>query len=224
MHPWLEPLYAAFAQQANARNAAAMRAYMKDKFPFFGIKADKRRALVKEHIDRYGAPTLDELPGVLRAAFDCPEREMHQVGVDLAVKHAKKFGPQDLALIEELIVTKSWWDSVDALAVNVVGVILKRHPSSVARWNARWMKSDNLWLNRTAILFQLKWKSDTDQEMLFANIDRLAGHKDFFIRKAIGWALRGYAETASDAVLTFVHAHALSPLSQREALRKIDRR
>lgn len=221
MHSWLSPLHTTFQRQANAANATAMRAYMKDHFPFFGIKATERRQLVKEHSALYGMPTIDELPAIARSAFSLPERELHQVAVDLLVKQAKKLTPDHLPLLEDLITAKSWWDSVDALAVHVVGVILKKYPKEIPKWNKRWIASDDMWLNRTAILFQLNWKQETDQALLFANIERHSAQKDFFIRKAIGWSLRSLAETDPVAVKAFVRSHALSPLSEREALRKL---
>lgn len=202
-------------------NAVAMQAYMKGIAPFFGIKATERRALLKEHIALHGPPPLDELQAICRAAFAFQEREMHHTAVDLVMRHAKRLTPDDLPWIEELIITKSWWDTVDALAVHVVGVILKRHPKEITKWNKRWITHKDLWLNRTAILFQNKWKEDTDRVLLFANIDRHAAHKDFFIRKAIGWALRELAATDAKAVKAFVESRKLSPLSAREALRKI---
>lgn len=221
MHSRLSPLHAAFKHHANPANAAAMRAYMKDRFPFFGIKAPERRALMKAHLEVHGMPPLEELPAVVRSAFAQPERELHYVAVDLLVRQAKKLGPEHLPLLEELITTQSWWDTVDALAVHGVGAVLKKHPTAIEEWNERWLDSDDLWLNRTAILFQNRWKEGTDQALLFANIDRHAGHKDFFIRKAIGWALREYGKTDPGAVLDFVHSRKLSPLSEREAVRNL---
>lgn len=221
MHPWIAPLHATFKHHANAENAAAMSAYMKDRFPFFGIKAPQRRELVKEHSALYGAPALDELPAIARSAFALPQRELHQVAVDLLMKHAKRLGPADLPLVEELITTKSWWDSVDGLAIHVAGVILKKHPKEIAKWNKRWIGSSDMWLNRTAILFQARWKEDTDQALLFANIDRHVGHKDFFIRKAIGWSLRELGATDPEAVSAFVRSRKLSPLSEREAMKHL---
>ncbi|MEZ4739893.1 MAG: DNA alkylation repair protein [Flavobacteriales bacterium] len=221
MHPYLAPLERLFRNHAHPENAAAMSAYMKGHFPFFGIKTPERRALMKEHLALFGAPPLDELPAIVRSAFAHPEREMHQVGVDLLIKYAKKLGPEHLPFVEEVITTKSWWDSVDALAVHVAGVILKRFPKEIPAWNKRWVRHSDLWLNRTAIIFQLQWKADTDQALLFANIDRHAAHPDFFIRKAIGWALRSLGETDPEAVLAFVASRKLSPLSAREATRKL---
>ncbi len=221
MHSWLAPLHSTSKRHANAQNAAAMSAYMKGHFPFFGIKTPERRELLKEHIAVHGAPPLEELPAIARSAFALPQREMHQVAVDLLMKHARKLTPEHLPLLEELITTKSWWDSVDGMAIHVVGVLLKRYPKEIPAWNRRWIGSRDMWLNRTAILFQARWKADTDRELLFANIDRHVKHPDFFIRKAIGWALRELAATDPEAVKAYVASRQLSPLSAREALRKL---
>ena len=221
MHPYLVPLRAAFHGHAHPANAAAMRTYMKDRFPFFGIKAPERRALQQAHLALHGMPDIEDLPGIVRSAFAQPERELHYAAVDLLVKHAKKLGPEHLPLLEELITTQSWWDTVDALAVHVVGAVLKKYPSAIEEWNDRWVESNDLWLNRTAILFQNRWKQETDQVLLFANIDRHAARTDFFIRKAIGWALREYGKTEPGAVLEFVRSRKLSPLSEREAVRNL---
>jgi 3-methyladenine DNA glycosylase AlkD len=110
---------------------------------------------------------------------------------------------------------------VDALAVHVAGTVLKRHPEAVEEWNERWAGSADLWLNRTAILFQNRWKDDTDRALLFANIDRHTASREFFIRKAIGWSLRELGKTDPGAVLAFVQGRKLSPLSEREAVRNL---
>jgi len=221
MHSFLAPLQASFKRNANAENAAAMTAYMKGHFPFFGIKTPDRRELLKEHIAMVGAPELEDLPSIARSAFELPQRELHQVAIDLLMKQARKLGPDHLPLVEELIITKTWWDSVDALAIHVAGTILKKYPEEIPEWNERWITSGNMWLNRTAILFQARWKDDTDRTLLFANIERHAAHRDFFIRKAIGWSLRELGATDPQAVRAFVASHTLSPLSEREALRKL---
>ena len=196
-----------------------MAAYMKDHFPFFGIKTTERRELLKEHIAIHGAPELAELPAVARVAF--AEPEIHQVAVDLLMKHAKKLKAEHPPLVEDLITTKSWWDRVDALAAHVVGTVLNKYPKDIPKWNRRWIGSGNMWLNRTAILFQGRWKGDTDLKLLFANSGRHSAHKDFFIRKAIGWSLRELGATDPVAVRAFVRSRTLSPLSEREALRRL---
>lgn len=221
VHPWLKSLGDLFEAHRCPANAAAMEAYMKHVAPFFGIKAPDRRALLKVHTAEHGTPAAAELPAIVRSAFAQREREWHHTAVDLLMKQAKWLTPEDLPLMEELITTKSWWDTVDALAVHVVGVILKRHPKVIGTWNRRWIGSKDLWLNRTAILFQNRWKDDTDRTLLFANITRHAAHPDFFIRKAIGWSLRELAATDPAAVKAFVARQPMSPLSRREALRKV---
>ncbi len=221
MHPYLVPLADPFRKTACPTNAAAMQRYMKNIAPYHGIKTPPRRALLKAHITVHGLPSVAELPVICRSAFAQTEREWHYTAVDLLMRMAKDLGPGHLPLAKELITTKSWWDTVDALAVNVAGVILKRHPKEINRWNKRWITSGDMWLNRTAILFQLKWKENTDVALLFANIQRHASHRDFFIRKAIGWALRGYSATDPGSVKDFVKDVPLSPLSVREALRNV---
>ncbi len=221
LHPWLKPLAALFEAHRCPANAAAMEAYMKHIAPFFGLKAPDRRQLLRAHIAGHGRPGPEERSAVARSAFAQPEREWHHTAVDLLVKDARTLTPDDLPWIEELIATRSWWDTVDALAVHVVGEVLKRHPQEVPAWNRRWVRSTDLWLNRTALLFQNRWKDATDRELLFANIVRHADHPDFFIRKAIGWALRELAATDPGAVKAFVARQPLSALSRREALRKL---
>jgi 3-methyladenine DNA glycosylase AlkD len=121
-----------------------------------------------------------------------------------------------------LISTKSWWDTVDALAAGVVGSLVRRHPELRSTMD-EWLAGDDLWLTRTAILHQLNHREATDAAWLFAACAARADHRDFFIRKAIGWALRQYARTDPDAVRAFVAAHRdrLSGLSVREALRHL---
>jgi 3-methyladenine DNA glycosylase AlkD len=219
LHPWWESLVAQMRAQGVAKDAIAMEDYMKGIAPFLGIKTPARRALFKAHLADLGTPAMHELPAIVRSAFAQVEREWHYCAVDLVVKYARKLGPEHLPLLEELITTKSWWDTVDLLASNVVGVVLKRHPAAIASWNQRWIDSPDLWLNRTALLFQLRWKGGTDRDLLFDNASRHASHPDFFIRKAIGWALRAYSITDPRAVERFVAVTDLSALSKREALR-----
>jgi 3-methyladenine DNA glycosylase AlkD len=118
-----------------------------------------------------------------------------------------------------LITTKSWWDTVDAIANHNVGQLLRQYPDSRDRTLTPWRQSENIWLRRTAILFQLSYKTATDADLLFAIATENRESSEFFIQKAIGWALREYSKTAPDAVQTFVATAELAPLSQREALK-----
>jgi 3-methyladenine DNA glycosylase AlkD len=142
-------------------------------------------------------------------------------------RHAGAPGaPADLlAALERLLTTEPWWDTVDSLATHAVGSIVRRHPDERTTME-RWLEGDDLWLTRTAILHMNRWKAGTDRDWLFAACLRRADHPDFFIRKAIGWALREHSKVDAAAVVTFVHDHAgeLSGLSRREALMWLERR
>ncbi len=130
--------------------------------------------------------------------------------------------PAFLPTAGRLITTGSWWDTVDTLASNVVGGIMRRHPAAVSTMDS-WLADGNMWLVRSALLYQLRYREQTDLDRLFRYCLAQAGHRDFFIRKAIGWALRQYAWTDPEAVRAFVDKHRdeLSPLSVREALKNI---
>ena len=118
-----------------------------------------------------------------------------------------------------MITNKSWWDTVDFIASNLVGTYLKRFPGQTETLTTQWMKSENIWLQRTCLLFQLKYKSETNTELLHQFINQLSASNEFFIRKAIGWILREYSKTNPDFVVDYVEKYPLSGLSQREALK-----
>ena len=130
-----------------------------------------------------------------------------------------------LADVEPLITSKSWWDTVDSLAGHTVGVLVAQHPELASTMD-EWISSEDIWLARTAILHQLGYKAKTDRDRLFAYCLRRAADREFFIRKAIGWALREYSKTDAKAVHAFVRTNAgtLSSLSSKEALKWLERR
>lgn len=143
--------------------------------------------------------------------------------MDWLDRRARHLTPDDLPLIEELISTRSWWDTVDILASHLAGGILRRHRDLASAKVGEWLDSGELWLQRTALLCQLKWKTDTDRDLLALAIDRTRDSPEFFLRKAIGWALREYAKTDPGWVRAYVdRTPNLSPLSRREALKHED--
>jgi 3-methyladenine DNA glycosylase AlkD len=215
----LVPTYRA---AADPERAEGNRAYMRDQFPFLGIPTTKRRALSREVLAGLPAPSADELERIARACWELPEREYQYFAVDLLGRYARRLEPGFLDTVHHLVTTKSWWDTVDALASNVAGPIVAAHPEAVADMED-WLVDENMWLARTAIIHQLTYKEGTDTARLFRYCLARADHKDFFIRKAIGWALRQYAWTDPAAVREFVTAHAaeLSPLSVREATKNL---
>jgi 3-methyladenine DNA glycosylase AlkD len=205
---------------ADPARAAVMAAYMRDQFPFLGIPAPAQKALSREVLAGLGRPTEDDLRAVTHRCWALPEREYQYFACGWLRRHARACSPEFLPTARFLLTTKAWWDTVDALAAHLVGALVARHPELIGTMD-EWVVDDDRWLVRTAILHQLTYKEATDARRLFHYCAVRAGHPDFFVRKAIGWALREYARTAPDEVRAFVHAHEarLSALSKREALR-----
>ncbi|MFP9117983.1 DNA alkylation repair protein [Flavobacterium sp. RNTU_13] len=215
-------LISSFTANANVENAKPMAAYMKDNFDFLGIKAQDRKELFKQALQLNKTEVKEDFRSIAKALYDMPEREYQYCAVDMLVKQwPKHFVQQDIELIEYFIVTKSWWDSVDPLAKYVLGGYLKQFPDETDHVVQRFAKSENMWMNRSAILFQLGYKKETDAALLFSLCDNFSYSKEFFIQKAIGWALREYAKTNANTVREFVNTANLKPLSVREALKNI---
>ena len=217
---FLTRLTESFAAARDPDRAPAMRAYMRDQFPFLGIAAPAQQSLVRAALKGLPAPTEDELTTIALACWERPEREYQYAACFVLRRYVKRCSAGFLPTARTLITTKSWWDTVDALAAHTVGPLVAAHPALVTVMD-EWIVDDNLWVARTALLHQLRYGAATDEERLFAYCTRQAGHPDFFIRKAIGWALREYARTNPDAVRDFVARIPLSPLSTREALKHL---
>ncbi len=196
-----------------------MAKYMRDQFPFLGIPAPEQRVLMREAMAGMPAPGEGELGVLLGHLWELPEREYQYAGCGLVDRHINACRPAFLATIRTLVTTKSWWDTVDSLAKNGAGALVLRYPELRATMD-RWVESENTWLRRTAILHQLAFKERTDSERLFRYCKLRAHEQEFFIRKAIGWALREYSKVDPEAVRAFVAVHegGLSGLSKREAL------
>jgi 3-methyladenine DNA glycosylase AlkD len=219
----IEHLQRVFGAAADPGQAAPMRAYMRDRFEFLGIPSTRRRDLTREVL-RTAAPnpTERDLTETALACWGLPQREYQYFAVDHLRRHAKVLTPAALPVLRALITTKPWWDTVDALASNVVGPLVAGHPPTVSTMDEWAEPGTDLWLVRTAILHQLKYRGRTDSARLFDYCTAWSGERDFFIRKGIGWALREYAKTDPAAVRAFVAARpGLSPLSVREALKNL---
>ena len=220
-NPYIQSLIALHQQHADPEKAREMKRYMKGQYEYFGIQAPQRRALLKQFLAEQGLPPASELQSIVRTLWAAPQRELQYVAVELLIRFKKSWTPEWLPLFETLITAKSWWDTVDFISSDLVGELFRRFPEQIRPTTARWMDSGNMWLQRTALIFQRRYKHQTDRELLFDYCTRCAGSKEFFIRKAIGWALREYAKTDPAAVVAFVKSHKLSPLSEREAVRRI---
>lgn len=211
----------AFAGHADGARAAQMRAYMRDQFDFLGIPTPLRRELLAAaDTERYGQ---DELLDAVRALWALPQREYQHAGIDLLARRQKTLGPGIVAPLLELAQQKPWWDTVDGLAAVIGRVIRASLPTTDnprAAMDAA-LSHESMWVRRIAMTHQLGWRLQTDRERLFRYALALAPEEDFFIRKAIGWALRDFARWDAQAVVPFVQEHRaiLSPLTVREALK-----
>ncbi|OBZ13008.1 DNA alkylation repair protein [Bacillus sp. FJAT-26390] len=214
-----QALEARFRENENPEHALPMEAYMRGQFVFLGIKTPERKQLLREFWKHNEKPKGEELLLTAEYLWQLIEREFHYVAMGLLEKYSKEAAPAHIERLERWVTTHSWWDTVDFIAAHLVGYHLSKYPALIAEHTERWIVSDNLWLRRTAILFQLKYKHHTDAARLFGYIGKTKDESDFFIRKAIGWALREYAKTDASSVHRFVMETALSPLSRKEALK-----
>lgn len=221
MHPYLLPINKTFKAKADPVKAAGMKAYMLNQFAFFGIPAPERRKLSKAHYKQYPINDLKELEAIVKECFLLPEREYQYFGVELFAFHQKLWKSSSIKLISYCLIHKSWWDSVDHIASEWLGVYFKQYPEQIIPVTGKWNLSDNIWLQRSSIMFQKAYKKETDTQLLSKYILHCAGSKEFFIQKAIGWALREYSKTNAAWVSAFVKQHALPSLSMREALKRI---
>ncbi|MFJ9623020.1 DNA alkylation repair protein [Streptomyces sp. NPDC101181] len=218
----LERLTAAYAPAADPVRAEAAAAYMRHVAPFLGIPAPRRRALSRTVQTGAGRPDERDCAAIALRCWRLPEREYHYFAVDFLRRHVGRCSSGFLPVLRHLVSTVPWWDTVDLLAAHVAGPLVAADPA-LGREMDRWIDDENLWVARTALLHQLRYRESTDAERLFGYCLRRAGHPDFFVRKAIGWALREYARTDPAAVRDFVDGarDRLSPLSVREALKHL---
>ena len=211
---------------AEPDRAPAMQAYMKSAMPYLGVSTVPLRALRKAVFAnlRY-ADSTDWQRDVLDIWRGAAFREERYAAIELTgIRAARPFQTLDaLGLYEEMIVSGAWWDYVDAIATQRLWAILQHDPAAMKRHMLLWARDDDLWKRRSAILVQIKAKAETDLDFLYACIKPSLASKEFFLRKAIGWALRQYAWTDPAEVMRYVAANEgrLSGLSRREALKNI---
>lgn len=213
-------------RQADPRQAEAMQAYMKCAMPFAGVRAPAQQRIFREVFAAHRLASFGAWRAtILTLAREARVREERYVAIALA--EARRYQEYQtlaaLPIYEELIVSGAWWDLVDGPAIHGVGGLHRGFPEPMADVLRRWSVADDRWLRRAAILAQTQHKAATDEALLVACIEPNLRDPDFFIRKAIGWALREYAKTRPEAVREYVRTHeeALSPLSRREALKHL---
>jgi 3-methyladenine DNA glycosylase AlkD len=208
-------------EHRSPEKAGPMENYMKNHFPFLGIKTPERRALTKGIFQETGLLKKPFDEAFVIGLWEQQEREYQYVAVDYLMKMIKKLKKDHLGLMEKLITTKSWWDTVDTLAAHPVGAIAAKSPEVISDVMEDWTVHENMWLRRTSIIFQLRYKGETNEEVLYRYILKNIESKEFFIQKAIGWALREYSKTNPDSVRQFISGNKLAPLSVREGSKYI---
>jgi 3-methyladenine DNA glycosylase AlkD len=217
--------------EAAARPEAApiMQRYMKSAMPYYGVSSVPLRAICKQVFARHPLDDYESFRDTVLALYrGARMREERYAAIELLGLrlHKPHRTLQILPLLEELIVTGAWWDLVDPLATHRLGELLAAHPKRMKPAMLRWAEDDDIWKRRSAILCQNRFKGETDLDLLYACIEPSLERKEFFLRKAIGWALREYAWTDPKAVQKYVRANEarLSGLSRREALKNVGAR
>jgi len=213
---------------ADPSRAPAMQAYMKSAMPYYGVAMAGQQVIWKKLFRSTAIPDAcswrETTLSIWRGATFREER----YGA-IALTGEKAYVPWQtldaLPMYEEMIVTGAWWDYVDHIAGRRIGLLLRNHPAPMSRLMRRWSRSDDMWKRRTSIICQLGFKERTDLALLYDCIEPNLDDREFFIRKAIGWALRQHAWTDPKEVQRYVRAHEdqLSGLSRREALKNISK-
>lgn len=212
-------IYKILRENRNEEQSIQMSKYMRYRFPFLGLKKPERTALSKEFLKNKGKDRDVDWDFIFKS-FDLPEREFHYLAIDYMDRVRDLFTVDDLGNIKKIIMTKSWWDSVDAIN-RTVGYLAMKYPKIKDENILKWAESENIWLIRISIIFQLKYKEKTDTEFLNNVILKNSNSNEFFINKAIGWALREYSKTNRTWVKNFIENNNLSKLSIREASKYI---
>jgi 3-methyladenine DNA glycosylase AlkD len=221
---YLNPLYRKLEQNRNPELAVRMKKYMLNQFEFYGIQSPARKEIVREFLKNNGLPEKNDFLQVISDLWNKEGRECQYIALFILDKLSRKADKEIIDLYEDLICRKSWWDTVDGIAPSLVGTHFRLYPDLLTPYTNKWMESGNIWLQRSCILFQLKYKSEVDTELLDSFILQLNESSEFFIRKAIGWMLREYSKTNPGWVKTYIQKTPMAPLSKREGLKWLNRK
>ena len=213
---WFDAVQIQFNAVSNPEKASAMEAYMKNHFRFLGIPKPIRAVETKKLFSLYGKPTLEILDQLVPMLWELPIREYHYFAMECLFQQRKHFRESDIYLFESLMNVHSWWDSIDFISPNLAGSLCQKYPHLLITTCQRWNMDDHFWIRRASLIIQLRYKQHPHSELLFDMIRPLMHEKEFFIRKAIGWALRQYSKYNPKAVAGFIQKQKLSPLSVKE--------
>ncbi len=200
-----------------------MGRYLKTEMPIYGVSKPERIPILRELAGRWIPATRAEYTDLVLALWQRPHREEKYLAIGVARAHDRFVTKSSVPLYRRLITEGAWWDLVDEVATKLSGRVLLRQRPAMTPTILAWLEHRSLWIRRAALLAQIGHKEATDEDLLFSSCLARAHEKDFFMRKAIGWALRDYAWTAPDAVTDFVATHTaeLSGLSKREATKNL---
>ena len=217
-------LYQSFEFASNKERARQMESYLKNNFLFFGVMAQERKLLIKQFISELSREiTFGEKILLVKAMWEHPKREMQLGAIDWMLSwKINEYTPEMIDFLEYLIITKSWWDTIDSLASNMVGRYARVFPEAFKIKAISWKNSSNFWLNRTCLIYQLKYREKTDLDWLSSCITEFKINKEFFVQKAIGWSLRELSKVNPEWVKNQVEKQNLVGLSKREALRLLE--
>jgi 3-methyladenine DNA glycosylase AlkD len=225
-HPLVRAILEGLENAANPSRAPQMQAYMKSEMPFRGVNAREQKLLWRRVFGAHLLATSKEWRTVVLELWRTAsyrEERYSAVGLATLRKYLDYRTKGAVPMFEEMIVTGAWWDYVDAIATHGLGDVLRTDPKYMKPLMRRWATSKNMWKRRASILCQIRFKVETDCRLLYAVIEPNLADREFFIRKAIGWALRQYAWSNPTEVRRYVTANRkrLSPLSVREALKNL---
>ncbi len=210
---------------ADPARAPAMAAYMKTEQPFFGVPTPARAAMMRATRDRFVPLDDKSYARNVLALWNLPHREEQYCAIAYARQHPQFITVSALPLYERMIREGAWWDFVDEIAINLVGTVLGNSRAKTRPLIEKWIDDPDMWIRRSALISHMKHKKDTDAAQLFDHCIRRSHEREFFIRKAIGWALREYRKTDPRRVRAFLKTNRqrLSNLSFAEASKHLAR-
>ncbi len=209
-----------YQDHGDPERADRQRSYLRNQFEHYGLGAPQWTALAQDVFKRHGLLHREELEEFVQLAFEDAYREIQYLACEMCQKAQKKEDKSFIFLLEYMIVHKSWWDTVDWLA-KLAGIHFQNYPEDKLPISRKWINSSNIWLNRSAIIFQLLYRDNTDSQLLYEYILKHQNSKEFFIQKASGWALRQYSKYNPSEVKNFILNHHLPSLTTREGLKWI---
>ena len=219
----LKHIKEALRMEGNPVRIPQMEAYMRNQFPFYGVMSTPRKeilkALKKEHLDVLNS---NEKRTLIQLLWEDEYRESQLVALEWMMKwNPKEFNESDIEFFEWLITTKSWWDTVDGIAPNVVGKYARVFPEQMKETLTQWESHDSFWIRRACLIFQLRYRQETDLDLLQYFINKFKPDREVFIQKAIGWSLREVSKWNPTWVARVVEEEQLTGLAKREACKYI---